>query len=313
MSGISYGYSSEPVNVLRFDATLAFTFALRPDSDLKYEGPPTYIKQVSHDLTYWGYLHEKEFATIAINTTDILNQSLSIKDFEYLYLIVGATTKNFAIYKNALEYKPQLDRNSLVMKYTSIFHLDLATLFYSVPYTDWVFCKHVWEQCPEVLPSKTINEYSALYYALFISSKQVTAKLISNMESCSHLLNELFKYYVQSQKMLISNQVGEEDTDEEFDYIVSYIFPAACYCIFHALNVVGYREWKPRNRLTNLFEWLDSMVTKMQEDLYLVPDVQPICQIPNLAKDAIINRYSTFRKFGYILGENMKFANFSQK
>jgi hypothetical protein len=122
----------------------------------------------------------------------------------------------------------------------------------------------------------------------------------------------LYPYYLKSQQQLISNQVGETSFSEEQDYLISFIYPAAVYCIFHMMNTPGYREWKPKARLSNIYEWLTQMTTKMQEDLMIFSDVQFLAQIPNLAKDAIINRLGTFRKASVILGEQSKHAFFTQ-
>ena len=313
LSAISFGYSQEPVNILRFDSTLAFTFALKSDSDLNYNSAPPHVKKVNHEITFWGYKTPIEFVTIAIDIADIVEEGLSIKDFEYLYLVVGSVTKNFATFKEAALHSMPKNKHTLVKNYTSIYGLDLATLFYSCPYVEFVYNKAIWEFAPEVIPPNQINAYSALYYALFLSSKTLTAGYISNMSGVGHLLNELYKYYLASQQQLIGNQVGESSFSEEQEYIQSFIFPAATYEIFHMMSVPGYREWKPKARLSNLYEWLSQISTKMQEDMYIFPDVQFIAQIPGLAKDAIINRLATFRKAAVILGEQSKHAFFTQK
>jgi hypothetical protein len=313
LSALSFGYSQEPVNVLRFDSTIAFTFALKASADLEYDSAPAHIRKVTHDITFWGYKDSTEFVTIAVDIADIIEEGLSLKDFEYLYLVVGSVTKNFAMFKEAAQHSMPKNKQLIVKNFTNIFNLDLATLMYTVPYVEWVYCKQIWEFAPEVIPGNQIHPYSALYYSLFLSSKQLTAKYIANMHGCGHLLNELYKYYLQSQQQLISNQVGESSFSEEQDYIVSFIYPAAVYCIFHAMNVPGYREWKPKARLSNLYEWLGSLSQKMQEDLFIFSDIQWIAQIPGLAKDAIINRYSTFRKAAVIMGEQSKHAWFTQK
>lgn len=306
LSALSFGFSQEPVNVLRFDSTIAFTFALRADSDLQYSSVPAYVKQVNHNITFWGYQHQNEFVTIAVDIADIIEEGLSIKDFEYLYLVIGSATKNFAMFKEAAQHSMPKTKAILAKNYTNIFNLDLATLFYTVPYVEWVYNKDVWENAPEVIPPNQIHAYSALYYALFLSTKQATAKYIANIHGCGHLLNELHKYYLRSQQKLISNQVGDTESVEESDYLTSFIYPAAVYCIFHMMATPGYREWKPKARLSNLYEWLGQMVQKMQEDLYINSDIQFLAQIPGLAKDAIINRLGTFRKASIILGEQVK-------
>ena len=320
MSGISYGYTPEPTNVLKFNNTIAFTFAIRQDSSLTYSGTPTHIQKENNEITFWGYQHPKEYVTIAIEMADILEQGLAIKDYEYLYLIIGSVTKNFAIFKDVDSYSMAVDRNSITQNFQSIYNLDLASLFYSVPYRNWVYCKAVWESCPEVLSASHITPYSALYYAVFLSSKTLTTKYNSRLDSVKHLLNELYKYYLQSQRMLISNQVGETSIDDEHDYIVSFIYPSAVYCIFHMLNVplsstggTGYREWKPKARLSNFYEWLGAMTVKMQEDLYLHTDIQFLAQMPTLCKDAILNKMSTFRKAAVILSGQSAHEFFTQK
>jgi len=320
MSGISYGYTPEPTNVLKFNNTIAFTFAIRQDSSLTYSGTPTHIQKENNEITFWGYQHPKEYVTIAIEMADILEQGLAIKDYEYLYLIIGSVTKNFAIFKDVDSYSMAVDRNSITQNFQSIFNLDLASLFYSVPYRNWVYCKAVWASCPEILSASHITPYSALYYAVFLSSKTLTTKYNSRLDSVKHLLNELYKYYLQSQRMLISNQVGETSIDDEHDYIVSFIYPASVYCIFHMLNVplsstggTGYREWKPKARLSNFYEWLGAMTVKMQEDLYLHTDIQFLAQMPTLCKDAILNKMSTFRKAAVILSGQSAHEFFTQK
>jgi hypothetical protein len=313
LSAISFGYSQEPVNVLRFDSTIAFTFALHSDSDLNYKSAPPHIKKISHDITFWGYSNPNEFVTIAVDIADIIEEGLSIKDFEYLYLVVGSVTKNFAMFKEAAQHSMPKSKGMLVRNFTSIYNLDLATLMYTVPYVEWVYNKAIWEYAPECIPSNQIHAYSALYYALFLSSKQLTAKYLVNMHGCGHLMNELYKYYLRSQQQLISNQVGETSFTEEQEYIISFIYPAAVYEIFHAMNTPGYREWKPKARLSNLYEWLTQISQKMQEDLFIFSDIQFLAQIPGLAKDAIINRFGTFRKAAVILGEQSRHAFFVQK
>jgi len=313
LSAISYGFSQEPTNVLKFDSTLAFTFAIRANSDLAYNGAPFFIKKINREITFWGYRHEREFVTISIDVSDIIEEGLSIKDFEYLYLVIGSVTKNFAMFKEAAQHSMPKNKRTLVKNYTNIFNLDLATLAYSIPYVEWVYNKDVWENAPEIIPPNQIHAYSALYYALFLSSKQLTTKYVTNLAGCGHLLNEMYKYYLKSQQMLISNQVGETDYSEEQEYLISFIYPASVYCIFHALNTTGYREWKPKARLSNLYGWLSDLTTKVQEDITIFSDINFISQIPSLAKDAIVNRYSTFRKASIILGEQAKSAWFVAK
>jgi hypothetical protein len=311
LSAISFGYSQEPVNVLRFDSTIAFTFALRADSDLLYNSVPANIKKVNREITFWGYQHSNEFVTIAIDIADIIEEGLSIKDFEYLYLVCGSVAKNFANFKEAAQHSMPKNKGIIAKNYSYIYNLDLATLFYTIPYVEWVYNKEIWESAPEVIPASQIHPYSALYYALFLSTKQMTAKYIVNIAGCGHLLNELYKYYLRSQQMLISNQVGETDYSEEQDQLISHIYPAAIYCIFHMMNTPGYREWKPRARLSNLYEWISQISQKLQEDLFIHNDIQFLCQMPSLAKDAIINRLSTFRKAAVILGEQSKHVWFT--
>lgn len=313
LSAISFGYSQEPVNILRFDSTIAFTFALKPESDLDYSEAPPFIRKVSHDITFWGYKGQNEFVTIAVDIADIVEEGLSIKDFEYLYLVVGSITKNFAIFKEAAQHSIPRDKHTIVKNFTNIYNLDLATLMYTIPYVEWVYNKQIWEFAPETIPSNQIHAYSALYYALFLSSKQLTAKYLANMHGCGHLLNALYPFYLKSQQQLISNQVGETSFSEETEYLISFIFPAACYEIFHMMNTPGYREWKPKARLSNIYEWLSGITTKLQEDLFIFSDIQFIAQIPALAKDAIINRLGTFRKATVILGEQSKHSFFTQK
>jgi hypothetical protein len=312
LSGISYGYSPAPVNVLRFDASIAFTFAIRMDSDLKYSGEPVHQIKDSHDIRFWGYTNPKEFVTIHIDIADIFEEQLSIKDYEYLYIIIGSVTKNFAMFKDIENFNMTVDRNIVTSMYQTVYQLNLADLMFTVPYRQWIYNKAVWETAPEIIPPSSITPYSALYYAVFLSSKTLTTIYIHNMERCKHLLNELYKYYLHSQKMLISNQVGETNINEEHEFITSFIYPAAVYCIFHMLSVPGYREWKPRARLTNFYQWLEAMSVKMQEDLYINTDVQFLAQMPNLCKDAIINKFSTFRKAATILGEQSKHEIFTQ-
>jgi hypothetical protein len=313
LSAISFGYSQEPVNVLRFDSTIAFTFALHADSDLEYNAAPPHIKKVNHDLTFWGYKGPNEFATIAVDIADIIEEGLSIKDFEYLYLVAGSVTKNFAMFKEAAQHSMPKNKQMIVKNFTNIYNLDLATLMYTVPYVEWVYNKAIWEFSPEVIPGNQIHAYSALYYSLFLSSKQLTAKYIANMAGCGHLMNELVKFYLKSQQQLISNQVGETTFSEEQEYIISFIYPAAVYCIFHMMNTPGYREWKPKARLGNIYEWLGQVTQKMQEDLFIFSDIQFIAQIPGLARDSIINKLGTFRKASVIMGEQSKHAWFTSK
>ena len=313
LAAISYGYSQEPINVLRFDSTIAFTFALRADADLQYKSAPAFVKKVTHETTFWGYQHLHEFVTISIEVADILEEGLSIKDFEYLYLVIGSVTKNFAMFKEAALHSMPKDKQMLVRNYQNIYNLDLATLFYTVPYAEWVYNKDAWSHCPEVIASSQIHAYSALYYSIFLSSKTLTAKYIVNLDGCGHLLNELYKFYLKSQQQLISNQVGETDDSDEADYLTNFVYPTAVYEIFAMMNTPGYRDWKPKARLSNLYEWLDKITAKMQEDLYLFNDIQFICQMPSLAKDAIINKIATFRKASVIMGEQSRQTMFSQK
>jgi len=314
MAGVSFGFAPAPQNILYKDASLAFTFVLHPEAELKYQTQePPFVTRISQHVIYWGFQREREYLTIHVQTSDILEAALSIREYEYLYLVLGAITKNLVIFKEFEQHGQMLDRNSIPAFFTSIYNLELASLFYQVPYRNWVYNKKVWEDCPEVLPVSSINPYSALYYSVFLSNKTLTTKLLSNMGAASHLLNELYKYYLASQKMLISNQVGENTIDEEHDFAVSFIYPASVYCIFHMLNVPGYREWKPRARSGNLFEWLNQVTVKVQEDIFINPDVQFLAQIPNLCRDAIVNKLSTFRKAAVILGEQLKQQFFTQK
>jgi hypothetical protein len=319
MSGISYGFASEPVNVLYFDDKLAFTFALTANSDLKYSGEPAFINRITREVTMWGYASANEYVTVNVDIGDIAADSLSIKDYEYLYLVVGSVTKNFAMFRDVANFSTDLDRNSIVSFYTMYFNLDLASLFYTVPYRYWVFNRAIWENSPELLAPSSINAYSALYYAVFLSTKTLTAKYTANLEGTKHLLNELYKFYLASQKMLIRNQVGETNVDEEHEYIISFIYPSAVYCIFHMLSVpgtstqgLGYREWKPKARLSNFYEWLNSMSVRMQEDLFIHPDIQFLAQMPNLCRDAVINRLSSFRKAAVILAGQAQHEMFTQ-
>jgi hypothetical protein len=313
LSAISFGYSQEPVNVLRFDSTIAFTFALRADSDLNYSAAPPHIKKISHDITFWGYNHPQDFVTIAVDIADIVEEGLSIKDFEYLYLVTGSVTKNFALFKEAAQHSMPKDKHTIVKNYTNIYNLDLATLMYTVPYVEWVYNKQIWEFAPEVIPANQIHAYSALYYALFLSTKSLTVKYVTNLKGCGHLLNELYRYYLKSQQQLISNQVGETDHSEEQEYLISFIYPASVYCVFAMMNTPGYRDWKPKARLSNMYEWLSNLSVKLQEDIAIFQDLQFLAQIPGLAKDAITNKLATFRKAAVILGEQSKMATFMPK
>lgn len=317
MSGISYGFAKEPVNILQYDSNLAFTFALTPDADLSYTGEPAFITRVSHEITLWGYSGAREYCTISIDVSDLLTSGMTIKDYEYLYLVIGSVTKNFAIFRSVEDHSVAMDRNRVTSFYTMYFNLDLASLFYNVPYKYWVYNKAVWESCPELLHPSSINAYSALYYAVFLSTKTLTAKYTANLESTKHMFNELYKHYLASQGMLISNQLGESKLKSEDDFITSLIYPSAVYCVMSILNAsgtagAGYRDWKPKSRISNFYEWLESLSIKVQEDIHMHPDIMFLTQMPTLCKDAMLNRLSTFRKASIILIGQSQHETFTQ-
>jgi hypothetical protein len=195
-TGFSYGLAdTPPKNVCPLSCTWVFTFALRSygyTTNTKVK----IIKRVGQS-TIWGKTGS-EFLTIGVTHSEAREMNLKYDSFtpEWLYTLVGASTKNFVLHNRfyTKDYTPLYAPKKLSMLYTQYNMQSLYNIVRNVPYHLWIFNRNVWQNAA-LISEQHITDKSLMYMCLYI--RRIEGLSPSVIESIVDRFHESLTDFIQ--------------------------------------------------------------------------------------------------------------------
>lgn len=167
-NGFSCGYSDVPPQQFwPANHQLVFTFSLSVDDYDTYEDEPDVHLNMSNNISVWG-IQDIKFLSIGMTSVKATELGLTAMfhfDLQYLYNIVGAITKNIAVFNQFDMFKSEIVYPKTHDVYAGQYlKRSVRNLFETVPYKYWIFSDMLWRLAPNVFNHNMVNADSAEYF-----------------------------------------------------------------------------------------------------------------------------------------------------
>jgi hypothetical protein len=238
-SGLSYGrLPPPPGQVIDPGTNLCLTFALRRNYYLEvYDAFPCDFKIYKQRYIGWSYVwgeafHDRyDYLTVNLRMTDAAPlhlEALLTNNLKYLYNVLGITTKNYVkryrLYdKDVYGFYRRYDLHRL---YERLYHMSFPDLANRYPVFLWMFNRFFWEQAINLTYEDMINEYSALYYFLYVRDDMPQMERVIGDRIFEILFDKRLSFTAILAKSLERFFGGYDHTEIE---ALDLVLPAALY------------------------------------------------------------------------------------
>lgn len=238
--GKSFGYSEVIFSKRRSlpSTSISFTFAVIPNPAKKVVQDPVHtIELIDSDFMFGTSRNKISYLVITLDHTED-NTNLSyqmLKHLEFLYNIVGLTTKSFVSNPRGWwESSVYVTHYQRVM-YDRYYSRSPELLFKDTPIGFWIYNKHVWQDYSHLILPRLIDENFYTYFVLFI---------LDTLYIGEQLDNEVFKWIYGNNGTLssfIASGIKRLLMDLKSGYSDDYEMTDSVSCVLHLL----YRYVEP--------------------------------------------------------------------
>ncbi len=232
--GKSFGYSEVIFSKRRSlpSTSISFTFAVVPNPPKKVVQDPVHtIDLIENDFMFGSSKNRISYLVITLDHTEN-NKDISfqmLKHLEFLYNIVGLTTKSFVSNPRGWwESSIYVTHYQRVM-YDRYYARSPELLFKDTPIGFWIYNKHVWQDYSHLILPRLIDENFYTYFVLFI---------LDSLYLGEQLDNEVFKWIYGNNGTLssfINSGIKRLLMDLKSGYSSDYEMTDSIYCVLHLL------------------------------------------------------------------------------
>lgn len=232
--GKSFGYSEVIFSKRRSlpSTSISFTFAVVPNPPKKVVQDPVHtIDLIENDFMFGSSKNRISYLVITLDHTEN-NKDISfqmLKHLEFLYNIVGLTTKSFVSNPRGWwESSIYVTHYQRVM-YDRYYARSPELLFKDTPIGFWIYNKHVWQDYSHLILPRLIDENFYTYFVLFI---------LDSLYIGEQLDNEVFKWIYGNNGTLssfINSGIKRLLMDLKSGYSSDYEMADSTYCVLHLL------------------------------------------------------------------------------
>lgn len=232
--GKSFGYSEVIFSKHRSlpSTSISFTFAVVPNPPKKIvQDPLSTLDLIDNDFMFGGSRNRISYLVITLDHTEN-NKDLSfqmLKHLEFLYNIVGLTTKSFVSNPRGWWDSGVYVTHYQRVMYDRYYNRSPELLFKDTPIGFWIYNKHVWQSFSHLILPRLIDENFYLYFTLFI---------LDNLYVGEQMENEVFKWIYGTNGTLssyIGSGIRRLLVDLKTDYSSDYAMSDSVYCVLHLL------------------------------------------------------------------------------
>tara|TARA_B100000700_G_scaffold88627_1_gene99979 strand:- start:98037 stop:99032 length:996 start_codon:yes stop_codon:yes gene_type:complete len=201
IAGLSFGYDKPPYEDIRHFHPLSFTFAFTRRDEYNGEIRPRFQMRPAQYVTFWGHtqIGNADFVTINVPKRvmrDVRLLTPNMREMEWLYMAIGAWSKNFAqrfdFYTRKGWYNS--DPISVETARAKFYYQKMQHLFKHVPYDQWGYAKDMWELAPNFLNPKAANTDFIDYYCRYLAHDYYRKYSVPNVQK----IEKLAEKYVAS-------------------------------------------------------------------------------------------------------------------
>lgn len=229
LSNLSFGTNTAPHPKLRRLHKLFFTFAFTADSIYDASVYPRFTLAPHLNVLLWGFDMYKatNFMTIGIPHTvmrEIGISTTSLRELQWLYMFIGAFTKNFAL-RNEWYSPNTTEFNDTVTYKPSLHYVSVPMLFKRFAYPDWIYSARAWEVMANALhPSAATEKFCDFYCRNLLKfwRKSTTPNVVEiERKVWSHIHGEVLKVAANGSSDLVdymraNKQLPEIENVEAF-------------------------------------------------------------------------------------------------
>lgn len=220
IANLSYGYAPPPAERFQRTNHLVFTFTFNTDENTYDESvDPKFKIRPYPGVNVWGVRARgrNNFATIGIRKSVMRDMNMAVpnlRDMAWLYMFVGAWSKNFAHYPEF--YTPNEDGfrteiTNMETAFASYFHKPFQSILKGVSYDKWGYCKDMWKYAPNVVHPQSVTEHFIHYYSMFLAP--MFYKQYSKSDNVTEIENKVEKY-IQSGLLDAYQVLNDPNVDE---------------------------------------------------------------------------------------------------
>jgi hypothetical protein len=181
-SGFSFGVLDTPPKRARaLNGPWLYTFAIDGTGYMSTDGVSR-VSLLGIDAKLWSPGDGGNFLTISTKHHRAMELGLVYDSLtpRYVYYMLGMITKNLLL--NNKEYVAPAPISNLSARST-LYMMPLASVLGRIPFTQWKYNRHVWNQCPGLIAPSTISDDFMVYYCANIYHGALPAVLEATLRS----------------------------------------------------------------------------------------------------------------------------------